>query len=504
MFRIHRVLAAYAVAIPLALILGYLIATPDMASIAVVGMVLFFLALPLLIQWNHAILIFLWNSVFIAGFLPGQLQLWTIFAAMTFGMGVVHHVMGRRPFLRAPTVTKPLLFLAAVVVVTAKIRGGLGMRVLGSGSFGGKYYFYVLAAIVGYFALISQPIPHSKSARAVKWFFLSGLSQGLSNLAYTLGPAFYFIYFFVSTGFAEGQAAANWGPDLVKRLGSLAPCATGLVGFCLARWGIRGLFEWNKPWRMLLLITALTAGLFSGYRSEVALLFVWLGVQFIVEGLWKTTLLPVLAFIGVLALIPVLLFANKMPDAVQRALAFLPVSIDPQVRQETVASSEWRYEMWQEVWPEVPKYLLLGKGYAIDPTDMYLTEEAARMGIVNTYETSILAGDYHSGPLSVIMPFGLFGAIAFLWLLGAGIKVLYCNRRYGDPNLRGINDFFFSYFIAQCLAFFFVFGALNSQLSVFLGILGMSVSLNGGVCRKKVLPVTAVVERALAPSLVAA
>src|ERR1700733_10563048 len=125
MFRLHRVLIGYAVAIPLALFLGYLVATPDMASAAVVGMVLFFLALPLLIQWNHFLLIFFWNSAFIAGFLPGSLQLWTIFAGLTFGMGLVHKVMGHKNFLRAPELTKPILMLTTVVLVTAKLRGGL-------------------------------------------------------------------------------------------------------------------------------------------------------------------------------------------------------------------------------------------------------------------------------------------------------------------------------------------------------------------------------------------
>jgi len=122
------------------------------------------------------------------------------------------------------------------------------------------------------------------------------------------------------------------------------------------------------------------------------------------------------------------------------------------------------------------------------------------MGIISSYESAMVAGDYHSGALSVLMPFGMFGTIAFLWLLGAGVKVLHCNRRYGDPKLKLINDFFLSYFLAQVLIFFFVFGALNSQLSVFLGILGLSVSLNGGVCRKKVLARPATVEHSLATS----
>jgi len=487
MFGLHRVLIAYAVAIPLALVLGYLVATPDMASIGVVLMVLFFLAVPLFIQWNHWVLIFLWNSVFVAGFLPGQLQLWTIFAALTFGMGVIHRVIGHSSFLRAPELTKPVLFLGAVVIVTAKIRGGLGLKVLGSSSFGGKNYFYLLASIVGYFALTSQSISISKSARAVRLYFLSGLSFGLANLVYILGPAFYFVYYLVSPDVAMGQAQADFAVNIVKRLTGLAPCATALLCFLLARWGIRGILLWRAPWRLLLFVGAVTAGLFSGYRSEVGLLCVLLIILFIVEGLWKTFYLPSLAFVGLLCAIPILLFANRMPDSVQRALAFLPLKLDTQVRTDTEASTIWRHEMWDQVWPEVPKYLLIGKGYAIDPVDLYLTTEATRMGLYSNYEAFIVAGDYHSGPLSVLMPFGIFGAIGFLWVLAAGTKVLCSNRRYGDPRLKSINNFLLSYFLAQCLIFFFVFGALNSQLSVFLGILGLSVSINGGVCRKKAL-----------------
>jgi hypothetical protein len=485
MFRFHRVLIGYAVAIPLALFLGYLVATPDMASAAVVGMVLFFMALPLLIQWNHFLLIFFWNSAFIAGFLPGSLQLWTIFAALTFGMGVVHKVMGHKSFLRAPELTKPILLLSTVVILTAKIRGGLGMRVLGSESFGGKNYLYILAAVVGYFALTSQAISISKGARAVKWYFLSGLTFGMTNLVYVLGPTFYFLFYFVSLDFVYGQAAADFTGDVVKRLGGLGPSATGLVCFILARWGIRGVVDWTKPWRLLLFLASMAAGLLSGFRSQIAFLGLLLVMQFMVEGLWKTYLMPVVAVLGVLCLTPILLFADKMPASVQRSMAFLPVNIDPGVRLEAMNSSEWRFQMWRAVLPEVPKYLFIGKGYAIDPVDLYLTEQASHSGLLSGYEGAMLAGDYHNGPLSVLMPFGAFGAIAFLWLLGAGIKVLAGNRRYGDPRLKSINDFFLSYFLTQCLSFCFVFGALNSQLSVFLGILGLSVSVNGGVCRMK-------------------
>jgi hypothetical protein len=235
---------------------------------------------------------------------------------------------------------------------------------------------------------------------------------------------------------------------------------------------------------------AVAGGLFSGFRSQIAFLGILFVVQFFIEGLWKTLLMPALVMLGILCLAPMLLFASKMPFAVQRALAAFPVNIDPSVRADAAASTEWRYEMWQVVWPEVPRYLLVGKGYSIDPIDLFLTNEAARTGLIKSYEASMVAGDYHNGGLSLLIPFGMFGAIAFVWLLGAGIKVLYCNRRYGDARLRQVNTLLLSYFLTQCVFFFFVFGAFNTQLVVFTGILGFSVSLNGGMCRKQALKVS--------------
>jgi hypothetical protein len=491
MFKFHRILIAYAVAIPLALVLGYLVATPDIASIAVVGMVLSFLVLPLLIQHVHWLLIFTWNSAFIVSFLPGSMPIWIVFACLTLGMGLVNLVMGHRRFLRAPELTRPILLLTAVVLLTAKIRGGVGLRVLGSGVFGGKKYFYVLTAIIGYFALTSQPIPTLTRARTVEWFFLSSLSQGLGNLVYFLGPAFYFMYFFVPSGSAVGQASADFQEGIVKRYGGLGPCATGLFCFMLASWGLRGIFAWTKPWRLILLAIVIAGSLFSGFRSQFIFLMALFAIQFMMEGLWRTSLLPIMVLLGVLCLAPVLLFANRMPEAVQRSLAFLPVDlglpveIDPNARAEAEGSSGWRFELWRVAWPEVPQYLLIGKGYALDPTEMYLTDEAVRRGLVSNYEVSLFAGDYHNGPLSVLIPFGIFGAIAFLWLLGSGVKVLYCNHRYGDTRMKLVNTLLLSYFLTQCLFFLVVFGGLESGLAPLLGTLALSVSLNGGVCRRQ-------------------
>jgi hypothetical protein len=133
----------------------------------------------------------------------------------------------------------------------------------------------------------------------------------------------------------------------------------------------------------------------------------------------------------------------------------------------------------------------LGKGYAIDPTDLYLVTESIRRGLAKDYEQSILSGDYHSGPLSVMIPFGIFGMIGFVWLLIAGGRVLYRNHKFSDPALQSINTFLLSYFVARALYYFIGFGSFSSDLSLFLGLLGFSVALNGDARERATVPAPA-------------
>src|SRR5271166_2182411 len=136
MFNRYKILAAYIFAIPLALLLGFLASSPDEITFMLIGMLLFFMSLPLLITWHHALLIIFWNSAFNAFFLPGQPNFWLVLAALSFGLSLLNRVMGRRPFLPVPEMTRPLLFLTAVVVGTAWYRGGVGLRALGGAANG--------------------------------------------------------------------------------------------------------------------------------------------------------------------------------------------------------------------------------------------------------------------------------------------------------------------------------------------------------------------------------
>ncbi|MGP8200440.1 MAG: hypothetical protein ACLQU4_13165 [Limisphaerales bacterium] len=484
MFNKYRVFAAYLIAIPLALILGVLASSPDELTLMLIGMLLFFLALPAFIKWHHALLIFLWNSAFSANFLPGEPAFWLMLAGLSFGLSVLNHVMGRRPFRSVPEMTTPLLLLAAVVIGTAFYRGGIGIRILGGAAHGGKNYIYVLGAIIGFFALTAGEVPIHKSRKMAGLYFVSGTSYALSNLIYTLGPAFYSFYYVVPAIYAVGQAQSELGSATVDRISGFAPACIAGLSCLLVRYGVRGLCDWYKPWRFVFLCLTVGAGLFAGFRSALVLLFLIFVFQFCLEGLLRTRLFPILTGLAIGGFVAVALCAGRLPTSVQRTISFLPVNVDSAIRADAVGTVDWRLQMWSEVWQDAPKYLMVGKGYSIDPAEMDATLDAIQLGMLNNYEERIVAGDYHSGPLSVIIPFGIAGSVAFLWVLTAGFRVLYSNYRYGDARLHRINAVLLSYYAAQVVCFLFVYGSLSNELFTLLGPVGLGISLNGGMKKK--------------------
>ena len=64
--------------------------------------------------------------------------------------------------------------------------------------------------------------------------------------------------------------------------------------------------------------------------------------------------------------------------------------------------------------------------------DTEMLGHTAFQSIDESQQGLAISSDFHNGPLSVIIPLGIWGVIAVLWLMIAGIWVTYCNYRYGD------------------------------------------------------------------------
>ena len=489
-----RALLIYGTCVPLAMYLGYLLASPlDLGTWVAVGLVLMTLLLPLLLRWHHPLLVFRWNLNAVVFFLPGQPQLWLLMAGISLVIALVQRTLNRQmKFITVGSLIAPLVFLALVIIVTAWFTGGMGLRVMNSDTYGGKRYIVLLGPMLGFFAFCSRKIPLAKANLYLGLFFLPGLVSLITSCFPLINSSLYFIYLIFPADPYMVQAYSNQPgaafSDDMMRLSGLAVAGQALFFFLLARYGIRSLLKARNWWRLGILILAAVAGLFGGFRSVVLLMALIFCLVFWFEGLARTRFLFLFLAIGILCMSVTVPFTRHLPLPVQRALSFLPVEVDPVAAADAQASTEWRVRIWRIVLPEIPHYLFLGKGYGINAQDLELATSGMQHGLVDNSEVAMLAGDYHSGPLSTIIPLGIWGVLGLAWLLAAGTRVLWKNWKHGPPELKQINTFLLALFVAKIIFFIFVFGSLYSDLAAFIGPLAFGVSLNGGMWSPAVEP----------------
>ncbi len=504
-----RTIVVFCICVPLAILLGYLSAAPlGWTTLFVFGSIAAIFATPFLLRWHTLILIASWNMSAVVFLLPGRPPLWLITAAISLLLSLVSYTLDKRKeYLSVPSIVRPLLFLGAVVLLTAELRGGIKLGSFGGDSSGGKRYIYLLVAILAYFALTWNPIAKKQAYTYVSAFFLGGMTSAIGNLLPLVNPAFYVIFAIFPPEQSGLEVMGLVQQGTVLRFSGLTFASTAIFCALLARYGISGIFdissplkflpfqskggfEVNKPWRLILFLFAIVLSLFGGYRLVIVTFALIFLVQFYYEGLFQTRMFPAFILAGILLAAAILPMADKLPMAMQRAISFLPVEVDPIARSSATSSTEWRLTIWKLVLPQVPDYLFLGKGYALNSHEIEILGDQVSRGQGDSMEMAWMAGDYHNGPLSVIMPLGIWGVIGFAWFLVAATKALARNYRFSDPALVNLNRFLLAIFVARIVHFLFFFGSLYSDLVFFTGIIGLSVSLNGGVLNKRNQPAT--------------
>jgi len=131
---------------------------------------------------------------------------------LSLAVSVLQRTLSRQSqFIKVPEITLPLIVLAVVVLGTAKLTGGFGLRMFGSEVYGGRKYIFIIGGILGYFALTAVRIPLHRARLALALFFLGGVSAIIGELYQVLPSGFNFIFWFFppdayasSTGLPEG------------------------------------------------------------------------------------------------------------------------------------------------------------------------------------------------------------------------------------------------------------------------------------------------------------
>ena len=480
-----RTLIVYAVCVVVAIIIGVLMTNPlTYSSLGFVGVMCAVLFLPILLRWHHPLMIICYCLPVYCFFLKGDPKLCLVMIALSFTISIVERALNQRHFLSVPQVTWPLMMMIVVVVITAKLTGGIGLKAFGSDVIGGKKYVFLVVGIIGYFALVARPIPPEKARLYITLYFGVGAISFIGDF-YSILPGFFHpLFWLIPPSVVTASGTFEVG---TTRLVNTGWAAVAVVNALIAAYGMRGIFLSGKLWRPAVFFICIMLIGVGGFRSGLVLTAFTVILQFFLEGMHRTRLMPVF-IIGSLACAAALVpLAPKLPYTFQRTLAFLPsdwVHLSPEARLEAQGSLNWRIDMWNALLPQIPKHLLLGKGYAISAEDAQMMgQDVAFHSIDASQQGLALSSDYHNGPLSVILPFGLWGVIAFGWFLIASNWVVYRNFRYGDPSLRTLNTFLFTMYVVSTVDFLFLFGSLADGIGGFAGILGLSICINRGVCR---------------------
>ncbi len=488
-----RSLIVYAICVPLAIVIGYMLTNPmDYSTYGMFGVLALLIASPLLLRWHYELLFLSWNLGISTFFIPGQPPLWLVMVMLSLGIAVLGRTLNSEMhFIRVPQITWPLLCLAGVALITAKFTGGIGLHAFGSDVYGGKKYFFLLGGILSYFAFTSRRVPPERAGLYLALFYLGSVACIIQDL-YPITPSFARFIFWL---YPPNSSSFNAFEVGVTRLAGFSWAGTQIFCFLMARYGVRGVFLSGKPWRLFVFFLCFTMIFLGGFRFQLFMFGAIFAFLFFLEGLHRTRLLPLFAWFGIMAAVALVPLASKLPFTFQRTLTFLPLQLSTAARAEAEDSTEWRVNMWKGLLPQVPQYLLLGKGLGIKPSDF---NEMMGTGSVLGAAASkfdpgedplALSYDYHNGPLSVIIPFGIWGCIVVLWFLAAGLRVTYRNFKHGDPVLQTINTFLFVDFAIHTFQFLFMGGALTGDTATFASILGLSVAFNGGVCQPAPQPV---------------
>jgi hypothetical protein len=468
--------------LPLAVLLGYLLADPtELSSIGVVAVVLSLLAVPLLVKGHYYLLVFSAQAFLTLMFIPGAPPLWLMASVVGFLFAIVNRCIdSERRLLVGGQIPWAILCLGLVVAGTAALTGGAGLSVLGSARYGGKYYVFILGGILAYFVLAANRMPASRGMVITAVYFLSGVTSLLGILLAVAGPRIPLVGYFVMPAWVMGSAAGpadSFGP-VVSRLGPLSGAATAVCLFMLLRYGARGILDVTRPWRGAVFLLSMYAGLYSGFRSTLLFIALAFVIQFLLEGLHRTRLVLAVMIVAALGAAGLAAFPTRLPMPAQRALSFLPFDFSPIAKVDAQESLAWRLDMWKYALDDVPRHLLKGRGYTIDPAALAMAFQSESRGFAERWRWATVTGEFHNGPLSILIPFGLWGAAALAWFLIAVGRMLYRNCVQGDPTLRTVNRMLFGYFLTKVIFFVLLVGTFYLDLAGFCILAGLAVSLN--------------------------
>lgn len=398
--------------------------------------------------------------------LPGTLTLVQALVILLAVWGVFNRATVKGGGLnRAPSDWAMIAFVG-VILLLMFVRG-FGMRLGGGTKYGGFGYVLLLTSAMAY-------------------FFAPYVTLSRKNIVWILGAtvAASFVPFLVElsiilTGGGTGGLMSFFTllPEYTMesvRVGEagLARISSGrTLGIALIMVGL--VVRFSPVGRVMIRPALVAVGfglvLLSGFRSVfIMVTMVMVGwVWALSRHRWMTF---VLLTTGALALWgTAVLLGSAIPSPLQRAISFLPgVYVDPLVAANAQASLDWRFEIWAYCVKRIPEYLLVGRGIVTEVLPLAYMRREFYLSPEFYYEMK----GYHSGPLSLLLDFGLPGLIA-------GTAFFFAVCAEGWRFLRRVkpdyNDVVWRYYLfllisatVSALSFYLITGDVRASIPIFV------------------------------------
>lgn len=380
------------------------------------------------------------------------------------------------------------LLLMLGYLITVYLRNPVGVEALGSTRVGGRPYFNIIVAFLGFWVL-ARAVPTPTDAFFVPLLSVAGNGfHAAINIIAERFPSMIGPLSKLYSGIAAAEALEVTGtaPGEGGRQTHLSGLGSSLWLFACSHWPPITLLNPVNFGRFLIFVFSAFTVLQSGFRSAfMAMILTFLIATYFRRGMVEVVRTGIIGLVALVLVIAMQGTVISLPLPAQRTLSFLPGHWDYEAKNEAQGSTEWRIEMWKAMLTG-NKYIAnkwLGDGFGFTRYQLQTMAANARTGsTADQQENLMISGGVHSGPITAIRYVGYVGLAIFMILLVliARRSARLINRAKGTPYYS-LSIFLAIPSLIQPLSFVLIFGAFESDLPHAMIAIGMQKMLENAL-----------------------
>lgn len=442
--------------------------------IVAIGLVGLFLLLfgPTEYVWTLLILGVL--ADFRPNFLKFNISFGEVATVVLFGNLIIRRsILGRRKLRFGPFLLWVPMLIVVGIIFIHNFKGGLGLKILGSGEYGARRHLPFFMALMSYLIVFNSVEAGQRGLRRLPLLYLIFVIIGsLPGLITSIFPGTAPI-FFALTGTVNTEryfeSIATSGVEL-KRIGAIGGIGIAIQLYLVSKYSLRTWLRPQRWWVVLVSALALYMCIRSGFRSSFIGFLIVTGIAAILALRWAS----VIAAVAAVAICVILAVGNnnlfRLPVAAQRALSIMPGNWDSEAVYSAEGSTDFR-EIVQDIYLKsyFNPFSLIGHGFKYDPNEAAKYEQpSGKLPPREVYRGFVVRKQFHIGWISLFDSVGWIGSFAFVWLtLTIFLQMRSWIRQHGLRALSPTQRWLIIMYGQTILPFWTVFGDLSNVIVMF-------------------------------------